>query len=205
MNSHNNTYSIYNNQAVLIISEKKIDGIVSFQLEDDKELISVLNNWLNNKDPKDILLYGENAKSLFNAVKSHFKFIKAAGGLVTNQKKEFLFIHRFGMWDLPKGKKERNEKPKHCAIREVEEETGIKELIITKKLKPTYHIYLHNDMYILKKTCWFLMETTSVELPKPQVEEDITNATWLNNDESLKALSKSYRSLKDTFNHHFLH
>jgi 8-oxo-dGTP pyrophosphatase MutT (NUDIX family) len=39
-------------------------------------------------------------------------------------------ILRLGKWDLPKGKMEKNEEPMICAIREVEEECGIKAKII---------------------------------------------------------------------------
>jgi 8-oxo-dGTP pyrophosphatase MutT (NUDIX family) len=35
---------------------------------------------------------------------SFFKQVDAAGGLVKNEKGEYLFIHRLGYWDLPKGK-----------------------------------------------------------------------------------------------------
>ncbi|MEI7526764.1 MAG: NUDIX domain-containing protein, partial [Mariniphaga sp.] len=69
---------------------------------------------------------------------SMFKYIPAAGGLVKNEKGEFLFIHRLGFWDLPKGKIDKkdlreplssigdNPSARNAAIREVKEETGLK-------------------------------------------------------------------------------
>ena len=51
--------------------------------------------------------------------------IIAAGGLVTNENNELLMIFRRGKWDLPKGKLDKGETIEECAIREVEEETGI--------------------------------------------------------------------------------
>ena len=40
-------------------------------------------------------------------------------------KKEILWIFRRGFWDLPKGKLDEGETIQTCAVREVEEETGI--------------------------------------------------------------------------------
>jgi hypothetical protein len=64
----------------------------------------------------------------------HFNIIEAAGGIVQNEKKELLFIFRRGKWDLPKGKMENNENALQCAEREIEEETGAKELRLKKKI-----------------------------------------------------------------------
>ena len=54
--------------------------------------------------------------------------IIADGGLVFNEKKQLLMIFRREKWDLPKGKLDKGEKIEDCALREVEEETGLKEL-----------------------------------------------------------------------------
>ncbi len=39
---------------------------------------------------------------------------------------EILMIFRRGKWDLPKGKLDKGESLEACALREVEEETGLK-------------------------------------------------------------------------------
>ena len=54
--------------------------------------------------------------------------IIAAGGLVTNKHNELLMIFRRAKWDLPKGKLDEGESIEACAVREVEEETGIKNI-----------------------------------------------------------------------------
>ena len=51
--------------------------------------------------------------------------IQAGGGLVENEKGEVLFMFRRGKWDLPKGKLDPGETLEACALREVEEETGV--------------------------------------------------------------------------------
>ena len=59
-------------------------------------------------------------------------------------------IHRKGQWDLPKGKKEKKESVESCAIREVEEETGVK-VKISHEITAIWHTYMQNGKYILKK------------------------------------------------------
>ena len=51
-------------------------------------------------------------------LRGKFRIVKAAGGLV-RKKDKFLMIYRMKKWDLPKGKKERKEKNKETAVREV--------------------------------------------------------------------------------------
>ena len=57
---------------------------------------------------------------------SQYRTIKAAGGLVLNDKNEVLLIYRRNKWDLPKGKVDEEEKLRAAALREVGEETGLK-------------------------------------------------------------------------------
>lgn len=53
--------------------------------------------------------------------------IRAAGGVV-RRRGEVLLVHRpkYGDWTLPKGKAKRGESDEECALREVEEETGLR-------------------------------------------------------------------------------
>lgn len=58
--------------------------------------------------------------------------VRAAGGLVWRVGKagsvELVLVHRpaHGDWSLPKGKRHRGETDERCAVREVEEETGLR-------------------------------------------------------------------------------
>jgi 8-oxo-dGTP pyrophosphatase MutT (NUDIX family) len=63
------------------------------------------------------------------------KTIVAAGGLVFNENKELLMIYRRSKWDLPKGKLDEGETIEECAIREVEEETGVQQIILGKLIQ----------------------------------------------------------------------
>ena len=68
-----------------------------------------------------------------------------AGGIVLCNKK-LLFIYKRGMWDLPKGKIEFNHTTESTALREISEETGLKEndlTVINEKLM-YYEYIIHN-------------------------------------------------------------
>ena len=130
-----------------------------------------------------------------------FNRISAAGGLVLNPKKEVLFIYRNNIWDLPKGWIEKGESIESAAIREVEEECGVFNLEIVKKLITTYHIYYQNGIK-LKKTHWFLMQSDYNKELVPQLEEGISWVGFKNNSEIETALKNTFENIKlvyDTF------
>lgn len=57
--------------------------------------------------------------------------VRAAGGVVVRAgptEREVLVVHRgrYGDWTFPKGKAEGDESDEECALREVEEETGLR-------------------------------------------------------------------------------
>jgi len=149
----------------------------------------------------------------FNALKadffSLFRYIKAAGGVVKNEKNEVLVIFRYGKWDLPKGKVKNGsgkngelksgveeEKTDQAALREVMEETGLSNVTITGKLSPTFHIYHEKGKRIMKKTCWFKMKATSDQPLIPQNEEDISIVKWVGQEELELIREGTYPSLK---------
>ena len=105
--------------------------------------------------------------------------IQAGGGLVVNEAGEVLFMFRRGKWDLPKGKLDPGETLDACALREVEEETGVGHLKLIKFLMVTEHTYSERGRTILKETHWYQMETNSDQPLIPQAEEDITELRWI--------------------------
>jgi len=123
--------------------------------------------------------------------------------VVHNHEHRFLFIKRFGLWDLPKGKVEAGESFEEAALREVSEETGIHSLHILEPLPDTFHIYMEKAHHIIKCTHWYAMYAKGYQSLVPQINEQITEARWLNADESREAISTSYRSLKETLGHCF--
>ncbi|MBS7787749.1 NUDIX domain-containing protein [Flavobacterium sp. CYK-55] len=159
-----------------------------------KLVIKMFNNKI-----KKCYLYHPDEKVMFKKLKEKIPVQRAGGGLVYNAKGEVLFILRNGKWDLPKGGKEKREKMKHAAMREVEEETGVNGLVIKRKLAKTYHIFKRNGVYKLKITHWFEMHTDYQGIPVGQAEEGIEQVAWLNPEQIKEALKNSYENIKLLF------
>ena len=135
------------------------------------------------------------AKSFFKKVLKSLPIIEAAGGLVKNERKEYLFIFRNGKWDLPKGKIERDEKVKEAALREVEEECGITVKKLGKRICKTYHAYIYKNEVVLKKTYWFKMKCEGQDKLKPQKEEGITDARWFTREKTELITKNTFPSI----------
>ncbi|QSE99076.1 NUDIX hydrolase [Fulvivirga lutea] len=134
-------------------------------------------------------------------LKKKFKIIKAAGGLV-RKKDKILMIYRLKKWDLPKGKFEKDEKPKQAAQREVEEECNIK-VNLREKICTTWHTYTMKKKQILKKTTWYSMDIVRDKDMMPQIEEDIEEVRWMTPKEVFHALEHSYKSISFVFDRYF--
>ena len=136
----------------------------------------------------------KNKKEVIKYLKKKFKVIKAAGGIVQNNENKILFIYRLGKWDLPKGKKDKGEKIKDCAVREVEEETNTKVKII-KRNCTTWHTYTRYKKFILKKTVWYKMKCIDDSKMKGQKKEKIEKVRWMENKIINEILINSFKSL----------
>jgi mutator protein MutT len=125
------------------------------------------------------------------------KKIIAAGGLVRNENNELLMILRKGHWDLPKGKMDAGETPEQCAVREVEEETGLQNIQLGEFISSTLHRYTENNEEIEKETFWYKMKVTGPQNLQPQAEENITDIHWVKNASLPEYLSQTYRNIRD--------
>jgi 8-oxo-dGTP pyrophosphatase MutT (NUDIX family) len=160
---------------------------------------NVLNNFFENIDIKEIAFEHKNFEKMFNDFKSHFIYLEAAGGIVKNSENQLLVIHKFGKPDLPKGKIETGETPEEAAVREVEEETGIKKPEIIASVEPTYHIYLIKGKKFLKKTHWYQMRYSGNEVLKPERNEGISTVEWCNSRILQKYSEETYLSIQKFF------
>jgi 8-oxo-(d)GTP phosphatase len=134
-------------------------------------------------------------------LRSKFKIVRAAGGLI-RKKDKFLMIYRMKKWDLPKGKKERKERYKETAVREVAEECNIT-VKLGKKLCTTWHTYTMNKSSMLKKTRWYVMDVVDDSKMRPNLEEDIEEIRWMNPKEVYHALQHSYKSIHYVFEQYY--
>ncbi|TAF65972.1 MAG: NUDIX hydrolase [Cytophagales bacterium] len=146
------------------------------------------------KKLKSITFCVKNPQTTAQYITRNFTILEAAGGVVS-AKEGILLIYRLHKWDLPKGKIEPNENPKIAAIREIEEECGIK-AFIAQKITTTWHYYQQDQVPILKKTYWYLMHPIAEgQTLVPQKEENIQQAIWMKPEEVRTALKNSYLSI----------
>ena len=133
------------------------------------------------------------------------KKIIAAGGLVENEKGEILMMFRRGFWDLPKGKLDEGESIETCAVREVQEETGLQNVQLIYFLCKTYHEYFDKwiNEDVIKESWWYLMKSSSLEKLIPQTEEDIEKLIWVDKKEMDKYLGNTYPSIKEVIEENF--
>jgi len=150
------------------------------------------------------IITGKNFREACDIFNRMFTRIEAAGGIVRNLKGKSLFIKRLGFWDLPKGKLHKGEPIRDGALREVNEETGLSGLSITKQLPSTYHIYTdRKGNQVLKETFWFEMICEEDQKLVPQTEEDITEVKWFANKDLNIPLNNTYSSLRTLLESYF--
>ncbi|MCZ8198814.1 MAG: NUDIX domain-containing protein [Flavobacterium sp.] len=192
-------YKVFVNDKPLFLTNKvaKETDFQLFLLE-SVDIEQLIVKMFNNKIRKAYLYYPDE-KEILKKVKEKIPVKKAGGGLVYNKNGDVLFIFRNGKWDLPKGGCDKGEEIEDCSIREVEEETGVQDLIITRKLQKTYHIFKRNGVYRLKITHWFEMTTNFEGTPIPQAEEGIEKVAWLNPEQIKDAMKNSYENIKLLF------
>ena len=133
----------------------------------------------------------------YNRLKTLFTEVDAAGGLVRNADGQYLLILRNGIWDLPKGKREKGEDVAQTAIREVIEETGIPAPEEGQLICVTDHTYRRDGQFVLKHTHWYAMRLTQPCSTKPQTEEGITQTAWVPAAELPGYAEQTYPSIRE--------
>jgi 8-oxo-dGTP diphosphatase len=106
--------------------------------------------------------------------------VRAAGGIVTrNDAVEVLVVHRerYDDWSFPKGKCEPGESDEDCAVREVEEETGLR-CSLGEELPSTSYTDGHGRP---KRVRYWLMEPIHGEL---EYRHEVDVARWVTLDEA---------------------
>ena len=168
----------------------KAKDIVSFP----KSIRLLLRTQASIDEPLQIIC--DTPKDTFKEVFSDFIKIKAAGGLV--QRKElYLLIKRKGLWDIPKGKIDKNEAKEDAAVREVAEECGIDGHKIIEPLVVTYHTMKFKGRPALKRTDWYMMKYKGPSEVTPQIKEGITKVKWMKEAHMLAIRGKTYGSINE--------
>jgi 8-oxo-dGTP diphosphatase len=113
--------------------------------------------------------------------------VRAAGGVVVRRSGdglEVLLVHRpaYGDWTFPKGKADPGESDEDCAVREVEEETGLR-CSLGRELQSTTYEDPKGRPKVVR---YWVMEATSGTL---RFEHEVDDARWLPADEAASLLS----------------
>jgi 8-oxo-dGTP pyrophosphatase MutT (NUDIX family) len=126
----------------------------------------------------------------------------SAGGVVYRMNGEaplFLLIRdSYANWGFPKGHLENGERAEEAAVREVREETGLRELTLRGAID-TIDWYFRFRGRLIHKVChFFLMETTQAETA-PQRAEGITACRWAAYGDAVSAVS--YANARQVLRH----
>ena len=178
------------------LNEKSTEKDVLFINQEPSFVVETILKALK-KNKKEVIILVEDIEKAKVDFFKNFTCIEAAGGIVQNENKELLFIFRRGKWDLPKGKLEENETVEICAAREIEEETGVKNLILKHKIGETYHIYEENKTMILKTSHWFYFISNGQQHTTAQTEEDISEVKWVQTRNIREPMANTYQNIKD--------
>ena len=117
--------------------------------------------------------------------------VRAAGGVVIRHGErgpEVAVVHRprYGDWSLPKGKRDPGETDEQCAVREVEEETGLR-CALGRELLPTRYVDRRGRPKVVRY--WEMKVLAS----RPFLANDeIDELEWVSVDEAVRRLSYPY-------------
>lgn len=196
---------IYFGHKPLFLTNEIDDTILPYVHHDDAVFIDELssrsvNAMIHEMQQEKVhagVFYHPDLEALRKAFYKKFTIVLAGGGLVRNANDEVLLIYRRGKWDLPKGKLDKGETLEDCAVREVEEETGLKGLRMGPSLMITYHTYHEGARYILKESHWFSMKIKGSQQLVPQLAEGITEIRWVKPAGLSAYFAESYPSVVD--------
>jgi 8-oxo-dGTP pyrophosphatase MutT (NUDIX family) len=198
-------YKIYFGNSPLHLTNELDEELNEIMHHDDGVFMDELSNpavksmihEMKNPQHHAGVFFHEDVDALFASFKKHFSIVVAAGGIVKNDDGKVLMIFRRGKWDLPKGKLDKGESIEECAVREVEEETGISGTQLLDFHSTTYHVYDEFGKHILKETHWFNMKSPGIQALHPQEEEQITAIEWVDENRKAELLKNAHRLVQE--------
>ena len=125
--------------------------------------------------------------------------VKSAGVVLfrNNPNREYLILRYSTIdryWGFAKGHIEKDENEKQAAFREVEEETGLKNIRLVDGFKEEdEYSFLEEGSMITKEVIWFLGEVNDEN--EMTLSHEHENFKWLNYNEALELLS--FKELKE--------
>ena len=197
--------TIFFNQRAMILcregeqAEKDPEAVIVIDSGDDTILANAVNTIDTGSGIRRLYVLCDNPELTYERLRKLFTEVDAAGGLICNDLGEFLLIFRNGMWDLPKGKREKGESTAENAVREVMEECGIPAPELGELICVTDHTYHRDGQFVLKHTYWYSMSVRSDVVTKPQTEEGITQTAWVPAGDIRQYAGQTYPSINEVF------
>ncbi|GAA4331217.1 NUDIX hydrolase [Flaviaesturariibacter amylovorans] len=188
---------IYFGERVLLLTPEETPGAAGTATVDSAEALRAAALSFHRSEKARLILNMAAQCDTTLLLEGAFRLIRTGGGVVRRADGALLLIHRRGVWDLPKGWIDPGETLEACAVREVEEETGVTGLTVTRPLLVTYHTYEDKGGLVLKENHWFAMETTFEGALRPQTEEDIAGAEWVTPSDLDRHLAHTHPSIRD--------
>lgn len=197
-------YKIYFEKRCLIICPPEEPALhdpnaIRFKAGNDMDIHNLVEMLETSPSLARIYMPAEDLESTYRRICSEFLEVNAGGGLVSNRRGDFLLIRRNELWDLPKGHQDPGEDISVTALREVQEETGIDDLILRGLICITDHCYRRNGIWHLKHTWWYDMLHNDPADLTPQREEDISKAAWVAKSSLPPFLLNTYPSINEVF------
>lgn len=162
---------------------------------DDEAIRRLMQEMMTNK-ALTATIYSSNPDQTMSQIEANFTKILAAGGLVIAAPDQMMLIFRKGKWDLPKGKLDDGETLEACAVREIEEETGVRQLELKGFLHKTFHTYTEKARGMLKETHWYHL-TTHPQPLQAQTDEGIDQCIWVDDRNLANFTRNMHQSVKD--------
>lgn len=125
----------------------------------------------------------------------------SAGGVVYRvaaDQIEYIICRHTGdtRWILPKGWVERDESHEVAALREVQEETGVRATVVVPLGEPEAYWFVHNGVRIHKRVYYFLMKYASGSIDDHDHEIEAVRWVTLEQGEELLAFKGAREMLR---------
>jgi len=196
-------YKVFNNSQKIVID--KSDTPLDFGdaavicIRDLSRLPEIVESHVFTDSGRDLVLLSAEPQNLVKAFEDIFIKRITGGGWVFDRKNRLLMIKRNGFWDFPKGHIDKGETLEECALREVEEETGVNGLSLVKPLGISRHIFVDGKKRVLKENHWFQVKTAFDGDLKPQKKEGITKVKWVKPSKIREKLDKGWLSVREFY------
>lgn len=191
----------FNSRALILCGEDRPGdedpGAVIIVDNGEEALTEAIRTINTNENISRLYILCSDIEGTYNRLRTRFTEVDAAGGLVRDMNGQYLLILRNGIWDLPKGKREKGEDVAQTAVREVMEETGIPAPEEGRLICVTDHTYHRDGQFVLKHTHWYAMRLTQPCSTMPQTEEGITQTAWVSAAELPGYAEQTYPSIRE--------